>query len=34
VFATNSRARGLYDRLGYGEETMHYVKNLRPAEDS
>lgn len=30
VFATNSRARGLYQRLGYGEETMHYVKELRP----
>jgi ribosomal protein S18 acetylase RimI-like enzyme len=30
VFATNTRARGLYDRLGYGEETMHYVKDLHP----
>jgi ribosomal protein S18 acetylase RimI-like enzyme len=30
VFATNTRARGLYHRLGYGEETMHYVKELRP----
>lgn len=30
VFATNTRARGLYDRLGYGEETMHYVKALHP----
>ncbi len=29
VFATNTRARGLYHRLGYGEETMHYVKDLR-----
>jgi ribosomal protein S18 acetylase RimI-like enzyme len=28
VFATNTRARGLYDRLGYGEEIMRYVKDL------
>ena len=32
VFATNTRARGLYHRLGYGEETMHYVKDLRAGE--
>lgn len=31
VFATNQRARGLYARLGYGEETMHYHKLLQPA---
>ncbi len=29
VFATNARARGLYSRLGYGEETVHYLKDLR-----
>jgi ribosomal protein S18 acetylase RimI-like enzyme len=34
VFATNVRARGLYDRLGYGEETMHYVKELRSGQRS
>lgn len=34
VFATNTRARGLYQRLGYGEETMHYVKDLRPGRHS
>jgi ribosomal protein S18 acetylase RimI-like enzyme len=31
VFASNARARGLYARLGYGEETVHYLKDLRPA---
>jgi ribosomal protein S18 acetylase RimI-like enzyme len=31
VFATNARARGLYDRLGYGEETIHYHRLLSPA---
>jgi ribosomal protein S18 acetylase RimI-like enzyme len=30
VFAANARARGLYSRLGYGEETVHYLKDLRP----
>jgi ribosomal protein S18 acetylase RimI-like enzyme len=28
VFTTNSRARGLYEKLGYGEDTMKYVKKL------
>lgn len=26
VFATNQRARGLYEHLGYHPETVHYVK--------
>ncbi len=28
VFDTNRRARGLYDRLGYRPETVHYRKEL------
>ncbi len=32
VFATNIRARGLYSRLGYGEETVHYHKSLSPTK--
>jgi ribosomal protein S18 acetylase RimI-like enzyme len=28
VFATNQRARALYERLGYLPETLHYVKPL------
>ena len=28
VFAANSRARGLYERLGYRPETLHYLKPL------
>jgi len=28
VFATNSRAKGLYEHLGYEPETIHYLKDL------
>lgn len=28
VFARNSRARDFYERLGYGEDTLKYVKEL------
>ncbi len=28
VFATNQRARGLYEHLGYRPETVHYLKDL------
>jgi ribosomal protein S18 acetylase RimI-like enzyme len=28
VFATNDRARNLYERLGYRPETLHYLKPL------
>jgi GNAT superfamily N-acetyltransferase len=28
VFAGNTRARAVYERLGYGAETLHYVKPL------
>ncbi len=28
VFATNTRARAVYERNGYGQETMHYLKSL------
>jgi ribosomal protein S18 acetylase RimI-like enzyme len=28
VFATNQRARTLYERLGYQPETLHYIKPL------
>jgi len=28
VFAANSRARGLYEHLGYEAETLHYRKAL------
>jgi ribosomal protein S18 acetylase RimI-like enzyme len=28
VWVQNERARGLYEHLGYGPETMHYLKNL------
>jgi ribosomal protein S18 acetylase RimI-like enzyme len=28
VFAANQRARSLYERLGYGPESLHYVKPL------
>jgi ribosomal protein S18 acetylase RimI-like enzyme len=29
VWVQNQRARGLYEHLGYGPETMHYLKELR-----
>jgi ribosomal protein S18 acetylase RimI-like enzyme len=29
VFARNSRALGFYERLGYGEDTVKYVKEIR-----
>ena len=28
VFATNERALGLYEHLGYRPETVHYLKDL------
>jgi len=28
VFATNQRALGLYEHLGYRPETVHYLKDL------
>jgi ribosomal protein S18 acetylase RimI-like enzyme len=28
VWVQNERARGLYEHLGYGPETMHYLKEL------
>jgi GNAT superfamily N-acetyltransferase len=28
VFAVNDRARALYERNGYGQETVHYLKPL------
>jgi GNAT superfamily N-acetyltransferase len=28
VFAQNVRARDVYKRLGYGEDTMKYIKEL------
>ncbi len=28
VWVQNDRARGLYEHLGYGPETMHYLKRL------
>lgn len=28
VFAVNERARAIYERSGYGEETVHYLKPL------
>ena len=28
VWVQNGRARGLYEHLGYGPETMHYLKEL------
>lgn len=34
VFAQNSRARAIYERLGYGAETLRYVKPLGPSEGS
>lgn len=33
VFAANQRARAFYQRLGYQEETLKLVKELRPRED-
>lgn len=30
VFAQNARARAVYERLGYGAETLRYVKPLDP----
>ncbi len=30
VFAQNTRARAVYERLGYGPETIRYVKPLGP----
>lgn len=30
VFAQNARARVVYERLGYGPETIRYVKPLNP----
>lgn len=29
VFASNRRGRAFYDRLGYGEETLRLVKDIR-----
>lgn len=29
VFASNARGRAFYDRLGYGEETLRLVKDIR-----
>jgi len=31
VFDANTRARGLYQRLGYAPETIHYFKQIDPA---
>lgn len=28
VFATNARARAIYERSGYGQETVHYLKTI------
>jgi ribosomal protein S18 acetylase RimI-like enzyme len=33
VFATNRRARGLYEHVGYQEETLHYFKRLGEREE-
>jgi ribosomal protein S18 acetylase RimI-like enzyme len=30
VFAANVRAKGLYERLGFEAETVHYLKELKP----
>lgn len=34
VFAQNARARSVYERLGYGPETLRYVKPLAPGESA
>jgi len=34
VFAQNTRARAVYERLGYGPETIRYVKPLDPASET
>jgi GNAT superfamily N-acetyltransferase len=34
VFAANTRARAVYERLGYQPETLHYIKPLGPANSS
>ncbi|MCC6988149.1 MAG: GNAT family N-acetyltransferase [Acidobacteria bacterium] len=34
VFATNTRARGVYARLGYLPETLHYRKDLTAAAEA
>ncbi len=34
VFAHNTRARAVYERLGYGPETVRYVKPLGPDDKS
>jgi GNAT superfamily N-acetyltransferase len=31
VFAGNERARAVYERAGYGQDTVRYVKELHPA---
>ena len=30
VFSTNTRARALYERLGYAGELIRYIKHLAP----
>lgn len=32
VFSGNQRARSFYERAGYGEDTVRYVKELRPPD--
>ena len=32
VFSGNGRARSFYERAGYGEDTVRYVKELRPPD--
>jgi GNAT superfamily N-acetyltransferase len=34
VFAQNARARAIYERMGYGAETIRYVKPLESSEES
>ena len=33
VFDGNQRARGVYERAGYGPDTVRYLKELRPAAE-
>jgi GNAT superfamily N-acetyltransferase len=33
VFAQNTRARALYERVGFGPETLRYVKPLDQPDD-